>query len=86
MAVRYNAPKTRTVIDTGTLGRPARPCTAPDPKIPSESLSAFMLKYLQRLARPERFELPTPRFVVCGQNGHPQTFMDDVIQKNRANR
>jgi hypothetical protein len=85
MAVRYNAPKTRTVIDTGTLGRRATLYGARS-KIPSESLPAFMLKYLQRLARPERFELPTPRFVVCGQNGHPQTFMDDVIQKNRANR
>jgi hypothetical protein len=63
MTARYNAPKTRTVIDTGTLGRRATLFGARS-KIPSESLPAFMLKYLQRLARPERFELPTPRFVV----------------------
>jgi hypothetical protein len=37
---------------------------APNPHETFCGARAFMLKYLQRLARPERFELPTPRFVV----------------------
>ena len=41
------------------------PMPLPHPILTDRSLADIRLKLLNSLARPKRFELPTPRFVVC---------------------